>query len=133
LSHGAELNKIHVITFSDHMQLVRDLICEWDQWYKYSSLNLKEIRTMGYLKIRCLMYRPTFGKEYRLLQVGEVFCVIPIHNRRLHLKIKFTHIIFISCVYGLHHSAFCGLTALLALIICVKQCLNSVTINSQCT
>jgi hypothetical protein len=43
LSRGIDLNKIPIILFSDHMQLVRDMIGKWHQWYKYSRLNLKQI------------------------------------------------------------------------------------------
>jgi len=121
LSHGIDLNKIPIIIFSRRMQLVRDLIGKWHQWYKYSHLNLNQIRSGLFSDIFFDVFAYT-GKEHRLLQVCEVFCVIPIYNWPLHLKIKFTRIIFISRDYGHHYFALHDLTAMLALIICVKQC-----------
>jgi hypothetical protein len=103
------------------MQLVRDMIEKWHQWYKYSLLNLKQICSGLFADIFFDVLAYT-GKEHRLLQVRECFCVIPIYNCPLHLIIKFTHIIFISCYYWQHYFSFHDLTAILALIICVKQC-----------
>lgn len=65
---------------------------------KYSHLNLKQIRSGLFADIIFDLLAYT-GKEHRLLQVVEVFYMIPIYNCSLNLKIKFTYIIFISCGY----------------------------------
>jgi hypothetical protein len=121
LSHGIVLNTIPIIIFSGHTQLVRDMFGKWHQWYKYRHLNIKQIHSGLFADIFFGVLAYT-GKKHRLLQVGEVFCVIPTYICPSHLITKFTHIIFISCDYGQHYFAFHDLTAMLALIICVKQC-----------